>query len=206
MRLLGVLLACLGVLALDPAAAQDTGDAGPGRGLLNAVTFKPLAAGSAIAVRPLDDSDDNLVLQREFERELRAMGYTVSANAALILSFDTRGTVGAWVSRERRTVLELEGHGGQEGGENAKLRLNLYNSSRGGVFNRGEGATTMIVTPSKYRLDATIDNRDDGKRLWQAWATAALGQSDGLSLTRAMVPVMVESLGHTVKRQPFDIR
>lgn len=200
MRRYAILLACLAVVAVQPAGAQESG-----QGLLNAVAYKPLASGQPIAVRPLDNSDDNLILQEVFEGELKAAGYAVAEDAALVLTFETRNVIGAWVSGERRSMVELDSHGGQEGGENAQVRFNLFNSSRGGVFNQGQQATTSIITPSQYRLDVSIDDRTSGKRLWQGWTIAGLGQSDGLTLTRGMVPVMVKNLGRTVRRQPFDI-
>ena len=43
------------------------------------------------------------------------------------------------------------------------------------------------------------------KRLWQAWTIADLESNDGLDLTLAMIPVMVGSLGRTVKKQPFTL-
>ena len=200
MRLHRILLTCAALLAAHAAGAQ-----GAGEGLLNAVAYKPLPAGGAITVRPLDNSDENLVLQQEFESALRAQGRTVAADAPLILTFEVRDTVGAWSTRDRRSIIELEGHGDGIGGDTHRARVNLYNSSRGGVFNEGRGSGTSIMTPSQYRLDATLDQRSNGRRLWQAWATADLGQSDSLDLTRAMVPVMVQSLGQTVKRQLFKV-
>ena len=200
MRIWGILLVALGLLTGQPAAAQE-----PGAGLLNAVAYKPLPQDSAVTVRPLDNSDENLLLQEEFERELRARGHTVAADAPLIMTFEVRDVVGAWTNRDRRSILELEGRGDGIGGDTHRARLNLFDSGRGGVLNEGRGGGTTIVTPTQYRLDVTIDARAGGKRLWQAWATADLGQSDGFELTKAMIPAMVGSLGQNVNRQPFKV-
>ena len=62
---------------------------------------------------------------------------------------------------------------------------------------------TNVGAPGQYRLDATIDDRRSGERLWQGWTTAPLIRSDGQTLSMSMVPVMVESVGSTVKRKPF---
>ena len=129
----------------------------------------------------------------------------MSEDAALVLSFEVRNVVGAWRAGSQRSVLELEGHG-RGGGEDARARLNIFDSNRGGLLNEGRGGSTSITTPSQYRLDATIDDRQSGERLWQAWAVADLSQSDGPTLTRAMVPAMVRNLGNTVKRQTFPLR
>ncbi len=184
-------------------ARQDTPQ-GSEKGLLNAVAYLPIAKGQAISVRPLNDSDDDLALKQTFERELRAAGYAPSADANLILTFEIRNEIGSWSETGRRHVLELTARGGQDGGEDAKALLNLYDTNRGGMFNRGSSGTS-IVTPSKYRIDAQIDDRTNGKRLWQGWATADLGGYDSRDLTRAMVPELVKSLGRTIKRQTFTI-
>ncbi len=127
MRLSGFVLACLGMVivllgTVQNAHAQGAGDPGAGQGsagdgVLNAVAYRPLPQGSSIAVRPLDNSDENQVLQQEFERALRAGGYTVSKDANLILTFETRSQVGAWSDDGRRQLLQLlnsQNPGGQE--------------------------------------------------------------------------------------------
>ncbi len=201
MKRFGILFMTLALLVAGRASAQSVDE-----GLLNAVAYKPQPAGVTIAVRPMDDSDENLVLQKRIEGELTAQGYSVSGDGALILTFETRDTVGAWSDSGRRSVLEFQ-YKNEEGigGDNERLRLNLFDSAQGGVFNEGRAHGTSIVTPSLYRIDATVDDRRNGERLWQAWATASLQQSDGATLTRSMVPVMVGSLGKTVRRQTFQL-
>jgi hypothetical protein len=186
------------------AAAQTGVPQGGEKGLLNAVAYLPITKGQAIAVSSLSDSVDDLALKKTFEQTLRAAGYSLSADATLILTFEVRNEIGAWSETGRRHVLELTARGGGAGGDNAKALLNLYDTNRGGVFNRGSSGTS-IVTPSKYRIDAQIDDRTNGKRLWQAWATADLGDYNSRDLARAMIPELVKSLGRTVKRQTFAI-
>ncbi len=104
-------------------------------GVLNAISYKAFPANQPIAVRPLDNSDDNLEIQAEFERILRANGYVVNRDAPLVLSFDTEDRIGAWSDGGRRTVLELEGHGGVIGRDSARARFNIFDSQRGGIVN-----------------------------------------------------------------------
>ena len=201
MKRFGILVMTLALLVAGRASAQNVDE-----GLLNAVAYKPLPAGVTIAVRLMDDSDENLVLQKRIEGELTAQGYSVSGDGTLILTFEIRDTVGAWSDAGRRSVLEFQ-YKSEEGigGDNERLRLNLFDSAQGGVFNKGRDHGTSIVTASQYRIDATVDDRRNGERLWQAWATASLQQSDGPTLTRSMVPVMVNNLGKTVRRQTFQL-
>ena len=201
MKRFGILFAAFGLLAAPFATAQMSDE-----GLLNAVAYKPFPEGAPIAVRPLDDSDENLALLRRFEGELRAGGYAVAADAALVLTFEIRDSVGTWSDGGRRTVLELEFKTEAGiGGDKERLRLNLFDNVSGGMLNEGRERGTSIVTPSQYRVDATIDDRRSGQRLWQGWAIAYLREADGATLTRSMVPALVGSFGQTVRRQPFKL-
>lgn len=166
--------------------------------VLNAVAYKPIPAGTAIAVLPLDNSDENLSLQREFEYHLKQRGYRVSAQGVIVLTFEMRNVVGSWSDSGRRTIIELEGRNAVGDDDSTRAMVNIYNSKRGGVFNKGRGGIAT-VTPSQFRLDVSLDTRQGGKRLWQAWSVANQGQTDGLTLTKAMVPVMVGNLGQTVR-------
>lgn len=197
MNRLFIIAACVVVLFGTPSWGQ-------GSGLLNAVAYKPLTAGSALAVSPLDNSDQNLRLQEIFENELRARGFTVSSDAALVLTFETRSSPGIWTDGGSRRIIELSDRRDQAGVEAPRVQLNLYNSLQGGVFNAGRPGTN-VGAPGQYRLDATIDDRRSGERLWQGWTTAPLIRSDGITLSMSMVPVMVGSVGSTVKRKPFDL-
>ncbi len=198
---LGGLLGFVGVVGSMPAIAQDGGV-----GLMNAIAYLDLSKKESIAVKPLDNSDDNMVLLAVFEKALSDNGYTVAADAPLIMTFDTRDMVGAWSTNRQSTMLELQNNRDRKGSQTPKVLLNIYNSSRGGVFNKGKDKSgTRIVTPSQYRLDVSIDNKNDGKRLWQAWAVANKGHRGSLYLAKSMIPVIVDSLGRTVKKMPFDL-
>jgi len=176
-----------------------------GKGVLNAVAYRSLPTGQALRVVPIDNSDQSLALKREFERQLSDSGYAISEDAVLILTFETHDEIGAYTSRERRAFLELHGYSGSGGEDDAKMLLNLYDSNTGGMFNEGKGETS-IVTPSHYRMDVTIDDKSSGKRLWHAWTTADIGRSDSKTLTKSMVPALVDSVGSTVKRQTFPLQ
>ena len=107
----GLLILVLALPTTGAAWAQEP------EGLMNSVSFKPLPAGSVIRVRALDNSDYNLVLQADFESALRSKGYTVSQNASIIFTFETRNEIGSWSTIGRRHILSLESYGGQGGGE-----------------------------------------------------------------------------------------
>ena len=204
MRRFSILSAVVFVLGLFVQSAGPAIAQGYGEGLLNAIAYKPLPQGSAFSVQPLDNSDQNMRLKKEFEQILTRQGFSVSADAQLIITFETRDELGAYKTRDRRAILELDAHGGREGGEDARMRFNLYDSNSGGIFNQGKGETS-VMTPSQYRLEVSIDNRTNGKRHWQAWSVANLGQSDGASLIRATIPEMVGNMGKTITSRTFEL-
>ena len=189
---LGFLLAVLFIglpLPFQPASAAE--------GTVNAMSYKQIPAGTPMAVRQWDNSDENLKLAEEFTAILIKQGFRVADDAPLVISFSTRDVLGYWTAGQRRHLLEVEGHGGRTGGERARVMLNLY-SSDGGVLNKGKEPGNVV--PSKYVLEVTLDQRK-GERLWQGEATAALLRTDGFSLLRAMLPALLNYVGQTVRRK-----
>ncbi len=174
-------------------------------GLLNAVSFSPVPAGSAIFVRPMDNSDRNLVLQKDFERILKRKGYTVTKDANLILTFETRDTSGSWTGGGPNRFVELSNNHDQSGVNAPRVHFNLFNSARGGILNPNRKEATRTVTPSSFRIDVTLDNKTDGKRLWQGWSSADIGAASSRKMTRAMIPVLVDSLGQTIRQKSFPL-
>ena len=175
-----------------PAVPQDVG-----QGLLNAVAFQPIPQAQAVEVRVLDNSDENLAVMRELEEALRQRGVRVGGGEApLLLTIDTGDSVGAWTAP----------------GVTDKIRMM---DDRGRLFPQGELdmarqarlplAGTTVVTPAQYRLGLTLDTRDSGTRLWQGWAIADLSQGEPSELAAAMVPKLADSLGRTVREEPFNL-
>ena len=175
-------------------------------GQMSAVSFQPFPQGSTLLVRPLDNSEHNLVLQKDFERILRKQGYTVSKDAVLILTFETRDTAGSWSGGGTNRLVELSNNHDQTGIEAPQVRLNLFNSARGGLLNPDRREPTRTVTPSSFRIDVTIDDKSNGKRLWQGWSSADIGPGDNRNLTRTMIPVLVNGLGRTVSHKVFQLQ
>ncbi len=189
----------LGVLLVLPAMVSAEGD-----GRVNAISFSPLPQGAEVMVRPLDDSDQNIILQKHFERILRDRGYKISEHAPLVLTFEVHEKVGKWSSAERRTIFQVEGRQSSSGDDETRARVSLFDSERGGVFNKGEQKPAGS-TPSQSRMDVTIDDRKDGKRLWQAWITGDHGRGGSQTLTKAMVQAMVDNMGQTVKTRSISL-
>ncbi|MGY9003326.1 MAG: hypothetical protein ACKVIF_09085 [Rhodospirillales bacterium] len=168
--------------------------------LVNATSYEKFGLNVPISVRPLDNSDVNIMVQKEIERVLREKGFIVIDNAGLILSFETLNEEGAWSDRGDRQLIELKNQGGTPHSNNPEVRLNIFNSSRGGVFNSGKPGTTQ-VTPTTYELNATLENSSNGQRLWEGSTQVNLGLADEITLSKAMVPLLLETLGKTVRQK-----
>ena len=173
-------------------------------GILNAVSYSPLKIKGSIAVEAYDNSAANLKLKELFQAELRKAGYTVSDTAKVTLSFDGRDEPGVWVQPGDRTYIELHNNPERDGSKEPKVLLNLYNSTRGGVFNTGKG--NHEVTPRKYRLDTTIDHKINGRRIWHAWSVTNVGASDSAAQAASMIPLLVKSIGKVIRGRAFKIK
>lgn len=190
------LVAGLFLLSATPAWAD---------GIINAVSFRPFERSIPIAVSPLDNSDLNMAIKEDIEAELKSAGFKVDDKSLLVLTFETRSETGTWGSSDRRSVLEVEGHGGKKGDDYQKARLNIFDSGRGGLLNEGENPTTA-GTPNRYRIDMTLDDRQAKHRVWQGWAVADLELHEKVDLARAMIPVITRGLGKTIRRESFEVK
>jgi hypothetical protein len=176
-----------------PATAEQ-----PEQGVLNAISFEPLPEGATVLVRPLDDTDENLAIKKEFEAAMAAGGLGVAADdARLVLSFETREEIGAGRAPRPQTTVRLRGRESRMSTSEQRHVSKLIEAPREG---------TRIYRPSRYRVDATIDDKVEGTRLWQGWAVARLGEHTHLFLAKAMVPAIVDSIGRTVREKPFPLR
>lgn len=198
----GALLAGGLALALIASPAARAAD-----GQLNAVSNKPLPTAPEFALRALDDSDEaNDVMQR-FETELKAKGYRLNPKASLVFTVEIVDELGAYTYTDKRYFIDLGARGSRTGGEDAHARFNVFDSKTGGILNEGNGGT-KIVTPTKYRLNVTIDGPDGPnhmERYWQGWMTGVLGAADNQTLVEAMVAPLVENIGKTVRSKPYPL-
>lgn len=199
------------ILAAQPTWAQDQsvpGSSTSNIGAVNAVAFDKVPADAAIEVDPLDDSNESLALKKEFEQLLRKKGYTIADKAKLVLSFDTQELKGAWIGGGDNRWLELYNQQNHTGTEAPSVQLNLYKSDRGGLLNRLDNqrpSGTRQVASSKLRLDVTLDDSTNGKRLWQGWSVIDMGASDDFNRHKSMVPPLVNAFGKTVRQKTFPI-
>lgn len=173
---------------------------------LNAVAYEPIPTGEAVMVEIFDDSDDNKRLKVKFEDQLQSQGYTISKDARLILSFEIKGTSGTWTGGGPNRLVEIGNAGNHTGTDAPDVRVNIFDNQRGGLLNPKPSKGVTQVAPSQYRLEASIEDRTNGKRLWQGWSIASIGGADDPTIQNAMVKPIVEHIGKTVRDQTFTGR
>jgi len=197
MRRIGFLLvsvsAALAVLGGSSALRAQEGVSG----VINAVSYHPMPKGLSILVRPLDDSTENLVIKKDLEQALTADGFTVAKDSSVIvLSFETRRELGGGPTPTRQITKQFVERHEQTDIVDRRYRPQIGKSSPKGPSSIGA---------SRFRLDATLDDKQSGKRLWRGWTIARMYGDETNKLAKAMVPVLVGNLGETVREQTFDI-
>ncbi len=172
-------------------------------GVVNSVSYKPFLSGASLRVQVLDNSDENIALVQEFTKALRRNGYSVSDQGAMIMTIETREEIGGWSSTERSHVVELSTQQSSSNDDSTHVKLNLFDSNTGGILNQGENSGTIIITPSQYQINIVIENNDNGRRLWEGWASADIGNSSNVILQSSMIPAIIETLNKTVNHTTF---
>lgn len=178
-----------------------TSESGEPDGTVNASALRPLPQGSAITIKPWDNSEDTTILARYIEDQLRARGYSIGGANALVLKFSASETLGQLSSGPQRQLVEIDGRAGSGHDDEAQVRLNLFSSEKGGVFNQGRPQQKVASTQT---LEMSID-RPDGQRLWLGEATGKVVNPDRRQSVRLLVGPLLDSIGKTVRSQPFGI-
>lgn len=186
------------VLAGTPPPATAAAD--PQAASINAVAFSPLPSDTPIHVRALDNSEAALELKAEFETALRATGRSTTAEAGgLVLTLNSGRELGDRTNRERNEIREQRRQ--LENRVRERYAVSLFDSDRDRAprARRPRG-----VTPTRYRLEATLDDRVSGRVLWRGWAVAPLHRGAERDLIEAMIPVLAGALGQTIRHGVFS--
>lgn len=187
-----------------PPAAQAPYSEATGEGVVNTALLRPFPKDTALSVRAWDNSDTNAELAREIESQMRQRGFTISNDSPLVLKFSTAETVGQLSSGPERRLVELSGRAGSGTEDEAQVRLNLFSTDKGGVFNERR-ATPETKTIATYSLEMTVD-RKDGQRIWQGEATTDATHFDRPRLGKLLIPVLLDNIGKTARSQHFGVK
>lgn len=188
-------LLCAASIA-SPALSQSAGK-------LSAVSYLPIGADETFEVRALDNSAENLKLVSQMQQALRLRGRGVEEGSRLVMTVEPRDEIGSGTS-SRRHIMSFTGESSPSSEDNTELRFNLFDSQKGGILNKGDQPGGGI-NPSEYALLVRVEDRTNGRQLWEGWASAKLTQGDGTKLLMNMIPHLADNVGKTVSGQPISI-
>jgi hypothetical protein len=183
-----------------PAAPADVEEAEPD-GTVNSSSLRPIPRGAAVIVRPWDNSEDMEDLARYIEDQLRTRGYTIGGASAVVLKFSMSENLGQLSTGPQRQLVEIDGQAGTASENEAQVRLNLFSTDKGGVFNRGRPQQKVASTQT---LEMSLDHAD-GQRLWLGEATGKLVNQDRRHSARILVGPLLDNIGKTARSQPFAV-
>lgn len=183
------------LLAALPARAEiDTADLGR----VQATSFAPFAPDTPVTVRPLNDSDANLALKRRFAEALSKRALHVSdRRAAVVLNFETETDQA--IRHDAPSFGRVHANNRE-----SDIRVNIWSSTQGSLLGgpRGDASGRGIL---RFVLTATLDDTRTGQRLWQGEATYTGAAADEDAAFAAMVPILVEQLGRTIRQRSFSL-
>ena len=201
-RVLSVLLL---MAMLAPVSAQQA-ERPPGHVAARAFATAPTPL--AFAVEPDDNSAENMSLAERIAREAGARGMTVQRGGALVLRLDTE--VRTNVRAPRQTF-------SREGGGLADVDAGVPPppDTRGEVANIASscGAGAIGARPAqtdyarclRYVVNATLEDRGTGRRIWQGHVSYDSNASDRTAMFTALAPALVEQIGKTVQQKSFRL-
>ncbi len=173
---------------------------------INALSLQNLHQKKSIQIQPFNDSNDNLVLQKISEIQLRKSRYTIDSNESLILSFSTRDQIGNWDSGSKLEIFSLETKASRGSQERTKARANVFASASGGLLDKGNDTRKAVAIASQYKRDMTLTNSKNSQTYWQAWSIADMGAGGGISLSKQMIPPLIQNIGRNIGHQAFNAK
>lgn len=167
--------------------------------MLNAVAYVDKPLGRTVAVEIFDDSPLNIAMKEQFERELINQGYAVEKGAQFILSIETRDESGKWSGGGSTSPIDIANSENHTGTDAPDVRVRIFDIQRGGLLNKKQEKNVTEVSPSEFRIDATLEDRSNGRRLWEAWTITKIEGTGDEATQRAMVAPIVSNIGKTIR-------
>jgi hypothetical protein len=174
--------------------------------VLNAVSYADMPLGRTVAVEILDDSQKNLDLKKQFEDELKAAGFTLDSGARLIMTIETRDESGSWSGGGSTSLIDLANSDNHTGTDAPDVRVRIFDTQRGGILNQKREYGVTEVSPSQFRINASLEDRTNGRRIWEGWSIVNIDGTDDPALQRAMVTPIVKNIGNTVRDEKIPGR
>jgi hypothetical protein len=199
-------------------------------GLIRAQSYAAMPAGVTIAVRPEDDSADNLELARLMEDALARKGQAIAAKggrlaltfATAVVAADEGGgglTLGETSASDYtdRVVTAPQGEGAQITSPepmvpqglgrqilDSDIRVNVWSSSRDSLL-QGRVPGSERASKPRYVLSAILSDSETGQQLWRGESAIDGATVSDLATFRHMVPALLGYLGRDARGEKFWI-
>jgi hypothetical protein len=199
------LLLTLVAIPLGSAIAQSEGRP---PGTMAARAFMAAPTPLAFAIEPGDNTDENMALAENLRKQAASRGMTVQRDGStLVLRFDTEVRTGQAPRRSfSRDANSLDpdpatptppGTGDQV--------TNMLSSSGGGVLGSRGSSGADYARFLKYVVNATLDDRATGRRLWQGHVSYDSSSSDRTAMFVSLAPVLADQIGKNVQERSFRL-
>ena len=205
-----IAMACAtAALSTVPPAAAQTGEL-PGRMVTRG--FAPLPSPLTAVVEPQDDTDENVALARRFAEEIAKRGGKAdNAGAPLSFYFATEVRANVRAAPPRPTPAPSEAAGSAAADADPARSSGLAPPPPATGAPAGGGARVLSGRPEgrdygrslRYVINATIDDKRDGKRLWQGHISYDGAEPDRKAIFSALVPLLVVEIGKTIQERRF---
>ena len=179
----------------SPLAIAQGAETKPGR--VTGRAFHPVPRGTMIEVSPLDDRPENLLLAAEFRTALARAGHLLGdAKSPLRLSFDSevRPVSGAPAAQRPADGATPRGPG------DPAAALPDRPVARG-----SDNVARKTALALRYVINATLDEREAGRRLWQGNVRYDDADGDRVRLLIRLVTPLMTAFGQTQKGRSFAL-
>lgn len=197
------------ILAISPAIAQS--DEHPGRLVTRA--FVPLPAPLIAVIEPQDNTDEYVALARRFAEEIAKRGGKVDSTGARLgfyFATEVRPNVRAAPPGPTSAPGEAAGSAAADADPARSSALTPPPPATGAPAGGASRALSGRVEGGRdygrslrYVINATIDDKRDGRRLWQGHISYDGAEPDRKAIFSALVPLLVVEIGKSVQERRF---
>lgn len=190
-------LAAVLFAAAVPAAGQGTNEPA---GRVTSFACVPLPSPITLSVETPNGSSQADRLRRALMNSLSSHNANVRRGAPLKLSLYVELVRGP----EIREGADLGSDDDNIGDENIQIRVDLWSNRRNSVIGGRRDLDTKAEV-EKLRIEITLDNRSNGRCVWQGNAEYRLDGRDELETAEKIIPLLVDRLGRSAKAEPITL-
>jgi hypothetical protein len=197
--------AVLLALSFASTAAQDRP---PGHVVTR--TFAAAPAPLVFQIEAGENTDENIALAARIAKEAAARGIGVQPQgAALVFRFDTEVRTNPPAQRQtfsRPGAGLSDPDAGTPSPPGSRDEVtNMLSSGGGGVIGSRPPAGPSYGRLLRYVVNATLEDRATGRRLWQGHVSYDTTAPDRTAMFVALAPVLVEQIGKSVQESSFRL-